>query len=155
MSRFIKTKGGVFVLSSDVIKLPRDGKHNCVMMTRSGQTYSVKEAADELVRDIKFDFVGAIPAEPGYFVVEAIAGDKDGDAWKPWFIPVVGWSPLQNADDFDYVYEFSPILAGERRYLGQWALAWPDGKFTNSSGRSFKTVDEWLDYAKEVDKSDD
>lgn len=155
MSKFVETKDGAFVLSSDVVKVQEDGEYNCTITTSSRQVYSVDEQADELVQDITSEFVCVIPAEPGYFVVEAISGTKKGDAWKPWFIPVVGWSPVSNADEFECLYESSPIIAGQRKYPGSWALVWPDGKVTNTCASSFKSVEEWLDYAKTAGESGD
>ena len=155
MSKFIKTEDGALVLSSEIVKVQPDKIDNCTIMTKSDQVYSVSLSANELAQETTCDTICGIPAEPGYFVVEAFSNGKVDDDWKAWFVPVVAWFPIQNEDDSADVYTSRPIVAGQRKYGGVWALVWPDGKITNTCARSFKSIEEWLDYAKEFDESDD
>jgi hypothetical protein len=155
MSRFIEAKGGLFIASSEIVKIQADGECYCTIKTRNGKMYSVNKSAERATQDSTSYIVCGIPAEPGYFVVEAFPGDEDDDKWEARLIPVVGWCPVPNAYDFDHFHESSPILAGLRMYSGEWALVWPDGKVTNTYARNFKSVQEWLDYAKTADESED
>ncbi|HEY8095347.1 MAG TPA: hypothetical protein VIE65_04545, partial [Methylobacter sp.] len=150
-----EAKAGLFIAPSEIVKIQAVGEDDCTIKTRSGKVYSVNESAEDVAQNSTPYTVCGIPAEPGYFVVEAIPGDEDDDKWEAWLIPVVGWCPVPNAYDFDYLYESSPILAGTRMYRGEWALVWPDGKVTNTCARGFKSVQEWLDYAKTADESED
>ena len=155
MTRFIKSKSGVFIASSEIVKIRADGEKSCSIKTSGGKVYSINESVEKVAQSLTSYTICGIPAEPGYFVAEAIPGDEDDDKWEARLIPVVGWCPVPNAYDFHHFYEFSPILAGLRTYQGEWALVWPDGRVTTTFARSFKSVQEWLDYAKAVDESED
>lgn len=154
MSNFIKTKDGSLILSSEIVKIQAVDEFNCSIVTRNGQVYLVGKSADELLKNINPDTVCGIPAEPGYFVVEAIPGEEDDegevddDDWEIRFTPVVGWSPVPT-NQSHYLYNSKPILASQRSDIFSWALVWPDGRVAEpDDGLNFKSVEKWLAHVK-------
>jgi hypothetical protein len=161
MSNFIETQDGSLILSSEIVKIQAGDDSYCTIVTRNGQMYLVDKSADWLLKNTNPDTVRGIPAEPGYFIVEAIPGEEDregkvdDDDWETRFTPVVGWSPVQT-DQSDYLFNSKPIIANQRSDIFSWALVWPDGKVVDpETGLKFESVEEWLTYVKEDYKEEE
>jgi hypothetical protein len=148
MSRFIETIDGSFVPLHEIVKIKPDGKKHCIIKTRSGKRYTVCDSAYELTKITTSDTVCGIPAQPGYFVVEAVFGEEGNDDFETKVTPVVGWLSIDSGESV-CIYESSPILAGLKSGLDPWALVWPDGRVAEPLGPNFQNVEKWLHHVKE------
>jgi len=80
MAKFIETKDGSFVISSEIAEIQKRGQKGCSITTKSGNHYSVAWSANNLAVEIERGSGYAMPAQPGYFVIYAAPPMKaDGD----------------------------------------------------------------------------
>ena len=148
MAKFIETKDGSFVVSSEIAEVQQVGRKCCSIRTKSGAHYSVPGCARDLAFELECGSGLTIAAQPGFFVIYAFPPIEEDDDWHTLLTPVVGWAAKQNPEDHGFLFDSVPILAGMNMRADLWGLVWPDGSVSIPMLMHSKSVEEWLDYVK-------
>jgi len=144
MSKFIETKDGSFVLSSEIAEIQKRERKGCSITTKSGNHYSIAWSANDLAVEIERGLGCAMPAQPGYFVISAAPPMTADGEWHTSRRPVVGWLSIEDPDD-RYVFESLSIVASVNgAETAIWAILAPDGTVYRPYGREFESVADWL-----------
>jgi hypothetical protein len=160
MVKYIKTKEGTLVLSTEIVEVKKRGKKRCMITTKRRQVFTVHRRAKDLSLDLECASSFAIPAQPGFFVIYATPPLDDDDDWDVRLMPVVGWSSDQTSTDQGllspnvdrFLFESAPIVSRIEKLATDWALVFPDGRVVNQYNSVLKCSNEWLDYI--MDKSE-
>jgi hypothetical protein len=147
MPKFVRTKDGALVLSSEIVEIRRRKDSVCKIITKSGESHLVADDSYFVAYLAEFYSSTTIPAHPGYSVIHAFQAEDGDDRWECLLLPVVGWSILPVDDDIYCGRRLIsvPLVAGDLEGIKGSNLVLPDGRVIGLNGGVFKNVGDWLD----------
>jgi hypothetical protein len=146
MPKFIKTKDGALVLSSEIVEIRHRKDSVCKIITRSGESHLVADNSYFIAYLAELYGSTIIPAHPGYSVIHAFQPEDD-DRWECLLLPVVARSILPVDDDIYCGRRLIsvPLVAGDLEGIKGSNLVLPDGRVIGLNGGVFKNIGDWLD----------
>lgn len=149
MYKFIKTKHGPYVSASEIAEINYRNRKSSIIRTKDNKLHIVEQENCMLAHEINFQSTFAIPAEPGFFVVEAICSKETDNEWGTVLLPVIGWNSIRPcALKEGDLFHSTPIVAGYFYVIGTWGLVFPDGRVGTEWHMYYQNVEEWLEDVK-------
>jgi len=151
MSKFIKTRNGSYVGSSEIVSVHNLDTWACTVTTRNGESYPVDDCSSNVADLIDRDNSSSILASPGYSVIRAVPPEKEGK-WQYELFPVVGWQKPPSDDCIEvrrHIYDAlawsTPIVAGYVKEPTCWNLLLPDGRVIDGMHYVRNNIQEWFE----------
>lgn len=126
----------------DVVALPLSSISSA-RAVKDGWIVTDVQGREHTVDDIAWDIAlegtptATVPALPGTYLINP--RDDDGSMEKVWKTNVLGWMVCADTVTRPVVIDQEALLATP------WSILHPDGRVERSDGRSWDTLDEWLE----------
>jgi hypothetical protein len=112
-----------------------------IVTDAQGEDHNVDKIAWEIA--VEGTPVATTPALQGTYLINP--GDGEADSPKVWKSNVLGWMVCADTAVRPMVLDPEALLSNP------WQVLHPDGRVERSDGRSWDSLDEWLDEVRRLD----